>query len=170
MCKYFESFHEYNGCRLREAQANGQPTGFASFLRGFTRAGVEGQDGQEPQHHQIKEKNIMQCEQCITDPRFRNIPSEKRVCDNPEHIDGEAARAVVESIGYTVKVGTCPVCAAVKAVIEKESNPTVIVSHFHIEYQGLSVNSWKAGFRKESSSCCKPSASSWTETSKNIIP
>jgi len=42
------------------------------------------------------------------------------------HIDGEAARMVVESVGYTVKVGTCPVCAAVEAVIEKESNPIVI--------------------------------------------
>jgi hypothetical protein len=133
MCRYFESFHEYNGCRLKETQANGQPSGFASFLRGFTRAGVEGQDGEEPQHHQIKEKNIMQCEQCIKDPRFKDIPSKERVCDNPVHIDGDAA-TIVESVGYTVKVGTCPVCAAVEAVIEKESNPIVIVSRIHLEY------------------------------------
>ena len=131
MCRYFESFHEYNGCRLKETQANGQSSAFASFLRGFTRAGIEGQDAEEPQHHQIKEKNVMQCEQCIEDPRFKDIPPEERVCDNPVHIDGEAATTVVESVGYTVKVGTCPVCAAVEAVIEKESNPIVIVSCFH---------------------------------------
>ena len=68
MCRYFDSFHEYNGCRLKETQAHGQP----SFLS-FTRAGVEGRDGEEPQHHQIKEKNIMQCEQCIKGPRIKDI-------------------------------------------------------------------------------------------------
>jgi hypothetical protein len=130
MCRYIETYHEYDACKLNETQANGQPTGIASFLRGFMRGGVEGQDGEEPQHHQIKEKNIFQCDQCVRDPKLKNLPLEKRVCENPVHISGEAARPVVENCKWTLQVGTCPVCDAVEAVIKEKSNPTVIVRSF----------------------------------------
>jgi len=124
MCRYVETFHEYDACKLNETLPNGQPTPFASLLRVITKAATS---GEEPQHHQIKEKNIFQCDQCVRDPKLKNLPLEKRVCENPVHISGKAARPVVENARWTLQVGTCPVCDAVEAVIKEKSNPTVIV-------------------------------------------
>ncbi|KAE9363653.1 hypothetical protein N431DRAFT_474668 [Stipitochalara longipes BDJ] len=127
----------YCGCRLRETLPNGQPTRFAAFMRGVTNF-VTGQQNEDdgangeihgeggPEHHQITEKNILQCENAVKDPRQKDKPEDERVCPNPKYLRGEAAREQIESIQYTRQAGTCPVCVAVEKAIREKTNQTVI--------------------------------------------
>jgi len=112
-------------------------TRFAAFVKGVTNFvsgqnhGGDGANGEihgegGPEHHQITEKNILQCEDAVKDPRQKDKPEEDRVCPNPKYLRGEAAREQIESIQYTRQTGTCPVCAAVEKAIREKTNPTVI--------------------------------------------
>ncbi|PMD47535.1 hypothetical protein L207DRAFT_561015, partial [Hyaloscypha variabilis F] len=137
MCWYIETFHEFSGCRLKDTLPNGQPTRFAAFVRGVTNF-VIGQQNEDdgangeihgeggPEYHQITEKNIMQCEDAVKDPKQKDKPEGERVCPNPKYLRGEAAREQIESIQYTRQTGTCPVCAAVEKAIREKTNQTVI--------------------------------------------
>lgn len=139
MCKYIETFHEYSGCRLKDIDPkNGTPTRWATFVRGVTNL-VIGQDNNEggangdaheelePEYHQITEKNILQCEDALRDPKQKEKPPEKRVCSILTPLQGDEAQAQVERMGYTRQTGSCPVCVAVQTTIEEKTNPTVIV-------------------------------------------
>lgn len=140
MCYYIESYHEYRGCRLKETLPNGhsQPTRFAAFVRGITNL-VNGQgneeDGEEgalhgeggPEHHQITEKTILQCEKALKDPTQKDKPKNERVCPDAEYFKGDDARERIESIQYTMQRGDCPVCVAVEKAIREETYQTVIV-------------------------------------------
>jgi hypothetical protein len=138
MCLYIETFHEYSGCRLKEVLPNGQPTRFAAFVRGVTNF-VTGQANEHdaangelhgeggPEHHQITEKNILQCEKAHDDPKQKDKPVNERVCPNPVYLRGDEAKDQIESIQYTRQTGTCPVCVAVEKAIREKTNQTVIV-------------------------------------------
>jgi len=137
MCRYIETFHEYSGCRLKETLPNGQPTRFAAFVRGVTNfvtsasneddganGEIHGEGG--PEHHQITEKNILQCEEAVRNPRLKDITEDERVCPNPVYLRGDAAKDQIEHIQYTRQTGTCPVCVAVEKAIREKTNQTVI--------------------------------------------
>ena len=138
MCKYIETFHEFNGCRLKET-LNGQPTRFAAFVKGVTHF-ARGQENEEDRargeghaegglgHHQIKQRNIWQCPNAIKDPKQKDKPEDERVCPEPKYWEGEDALEQIETLGITVHRATCPVCAAVEEVIREKSNQTVIGS------------------------------------------
>jgi len=141
MCKKIETFHEYSGCRLREAveavepasEGEPEPSRFALFLRGFLPKNNENHEGEngadanavEPSFHPIKETNILQCEEASRDEGLGSKP-EKRRCANPEYLQGEDRRRRVEVIGYTRERGDCPVCVAVERIIQETSNPIEI--------------------------------------------
>lgn len=136
MCRYIETFHEYSGCRLKDTLPSGQPTRFAAFVRGVTNlvAGhdddgangeVHGEGG--PDHHQITEKNILQCEIAVGDPKQKHKPEAERVCPKLKHLRGEDAQQQIEHISYTLERGACPVCVAVEEAIKEKTKRTLIV-------------------------------------------
>jgi hypothetical protein len=144
MCRYIETFHEYSGCRLKETLPNSQPTRFAAFVRGVTNF-VTGNNNEDdgangvihgeggPEHHQITEKNILQCEDAVKNPRLKDKPEDERVCQNPVYLRGDAAKGQIEQIQYTRQTGTCPVCVAVEKAIRENTNQTVIVGEVRLE-------------------------------------
>jgi hypothetical protein len=147
MCKKIETFHEYSGCRLREAieavepapDGEPEPSRFALFLKGFLARNNESREGEngadtnavELSFHPIKETNILQCEEASRDESLGSNPT-KRKCANPQYLQGEERRRRVEVIGYTRERGDCPVCVAVERIIEETSKPVEIVGNITV--------------------------------------
>jgi len=138
MCQYIETFHEYNGCRLRETYPNGKPSRLAWFLGIVGRGPANGDDGEPestdadaeqaqepPECHKITERLILQCEDATTDPEQQDKPIGERVCKDPVPYASEEQQPIIES-GYTTHGGECPVCRAVKEVIEQKTDTVVI--------------------------------------------
>ena len=140
MCQYIETFHEYNGCRLRETYPNDKPSRLAWFLGIVGRGPANGDDGEPestdadaeqaqepPECHKITERLILQCEDATTDPEQQDKPIGERVCKDLVPYASEEQQPIIES-GYTTHGGECPVCRAVKEVIEQKTDTVVIVS------------------------------------------
>jgi hypothetical protein len=129
MCKYIESTHTYELCKLQDENQDGSPNPLAGFFGRITSAlsNTPGEDvapmANRRDLHVVKEKTIIQCIAVRKDQNQQHKPADERRCANPT-----ALNASPVTLGETEHRGVCPVCQAAEEVIERALNRDIIVS------------------------------------------
>ena len=134
MCQFFETYHEYSGCKLNEQLPNGKPSGFSALLKGVKNyvTGPSSQDADAPaeerRFHLIKYKTVILCPKAAA---LRHREEEDRICPGPDNIGHDR-----EHSGVTTVKEDCPVCEAVEQAVAEAvrtaSNQTFIVSEIEL--------------------------------------
>lgn len=131
MCKYIESTHTYEHCKLQEENHDGSPNPIAGFFGRITnvlnRAPAEDLAPREDQieRHRVRERQIIQCLAVLKDPNQKETPPDERHCPNPTPLN-----AAPVTVGETEHRGDCTVCLAAEAAIEKALTRKSIVSSY----------------------------------------
>jgi hypothetical protein len=131
MCIYLVMLHGYSGCKLRDySRDEANIKRFESYIPWLLAR--ERGDGSTPEveQHFIKEKNVLQCQNALNDPRLKHIPEDKRICENPTSFD-----QILEELAlpqWTLEVGDCPVCIAVEETLKRVSDVVIIVSSLDV--------------------------------------
>lgn len=119
MCKYIESTHTYEHCKLQEENHDGSPNPLAGFFGRITNVlnRAPGEDhapiANQIERHVVRERQIIQCMPALKDPNQQNRPADERHCANPTPVN-----AAPVTVGETEHRGDCTVCLAAEEAIK----------------------------------------------------
>jgi hypothetical protein len=131
MCISFVTLHTYSGCKLRNHPGDGANTNrFESYIARLLGRERGGGSTPEVEPHFIKQKNVLQCENALNDPRLKHIPEDKRICENPTSFDQTSEE--MPGTQWTVIAGGCLVCIAVEETVKRVSDVVIIVSSLDV--------------------------------------
>jgi hypothetical protein len=131
MCIYLVMLHAYSGCKLPDY--SGDKANIArseSYTARLLARQRGGESTPKVERHFIKEKNLLQCQNALNDPRLKHIPEDKRICENPTSFDHILEEMTLPQ--WTVGVGDCPVCIAVEETVKRVSDVVIIVSSLDV--------------------------------------
>ena len=129
MCKYIESTHTYELCKLQHDNPDGSLNHLAGFFGRITNAlnRAPGEDAVPVANrrdlHVVKEKTIVQCMAVRKDQNQQDKPADKRRCANPIALSADPV-----ALGETEHRGICPVCQAAEEAIQKALTSETVVS------------------------------------------
>ena len=129
MCKYIESTHTYELCKLQDENHDGSPNPLAGFFGRITSAlsNAPGEDvapmANRRDLHVVKEKTIIQCIAVRKDPNQQGKHVDERRCADPT-----ALNATPVTVAETEHRGVCPVCQAGEEAITEALSRDIVVS------------------------------------------
>jgi hypothetical protein len=132
MCRFIETTHTYEQCKLLDDHPDGTPNPLAGFFGRLTNplGNAPGANAtpipNQQEIHVVKEKQIIQCSRARRDPNQQNRPLNERRCSTPMPLN--TADGVPAAIGETEHTGICTVCRAAEDAIRSALTREVIVS------------------------------------------
>ena len=129
MCKFIESTHTYELCKLQDENADGSSNPIAGFIGRVTNAlnRTPGENvppmADRRDLHVVKQKTIIQCVAVRKDANQQDRPVDERRCANPMALNAEPV-----TVGETEHIGICPVCQAAEEAIKRALERETVVS------------------------------------------